>query len=109
MKKIILIGSCGWTLFASLTFEATYYGKAFHGNPTTSGEIFNMNDFTCASNVFDFGTKLKVTNLENKKSVIVKVNDRGDMPNHVIDLSERAFGTISDLKRGRIKISIKKL
>jgi rare lipoprotein A len=90
----------------SLTFEATWYGKAFHGNTTTSGKIFDMNAMTCANNIFPFGTKLKVTNVENKKSVIVEVTDRGDMPNHVIDLSQGAFSKIASLKQGRIKIKI---
>jgi rare lipoprotein A len=91
----------------SLTFQATYYGKAFHGNTTTSGEIFDMNAMTCASNVFPFGTILKVVNVENGKSVVVRVTDRGDIPNHVIDLSEGAFSKIANLKRGRIKVSVK--
>jgi rare lipoprotein A len=52
------------------------------------------------------GLKLKITNIENGKSVIVRVTDRGSMPNHVIDLSEGAFKQIANLKQGRVKIKI---
>lgn len=102
--RILII--CGWCLITSLTFEATWYGKAFDGNYTYSGERFNMNGMTCASNVFKMGLNLKITNLDNNKSVIVKVTDKGQMPNHVIDLSQGAFSKIADLKQGRIKIKI---
>jgi rare lipoprotein A len=88
------------------SWECTYYGKAFHGNYTYSGERFDMNAMTCASNVFRMGLKLKITNIENGKSVIVTVNDKGAMPNEVIDLSEGAFSRIANLKQGRIKIKI---
>jgi rare lipoprotein A len=104
MKIIILI--VGWCLITSLTFQATYYGKAFNGNYTYSGEVFDMNGMTCASNVFRMGLKLKITNIENGKSVIVRVTDRGAMPNHVIDLSEGAFKQIANLKQGRVKIKV---
>jgi len=90
----------------SFGFEATYYGKAFQGNYTYSGEVFDMNGMTCASNVFRMGLNLKITNIENGKSVIVKVTDKGAMPNHVIDLSEGAFKQIANLKQGRIKIKV---
>lgn len=103
--RLLLI--CGWCLMTSLTFEATWYGKEFDGNYTYSGERFDMNAMTCASNVFKMGLKLKITNLENKKSVVVKVTDKGRMPNHVIDLSQGAFSKIANLKKGRIKIRIK--
>jgi rare lipoprotein A len=104
MKIIILL--VGWCLITSLTFQATYYGKVFHGNYTYSGEVFDMNGMTCASNVFRMGLKLKITNIENGKSVIVRVTDKGAMPNHVIDLSEGAFKQIANLKQGRVKIKV---
>jgi len=56
---------------------ASWYGRDFHGRPTASGEIFNMYDYTCAHREYPFGTKLRVTNLNNKKEVICTVNDRG--------------------------------
>lgn len=55
----------------------SYYAEAFHGKKTSNGEIFNMNAFTCAHKTLPFNTILKVTNLNNGKSVQVRVNDRG--------------------------------
>lgn len=87
----------------------TYYGGNFHGNYTYSGEIFDKNGMTCASNDFEMGTILKVTNAENQKSVIVRVTDKGSFTGKKIDLSEGAFKKISALERGVLKIVIKVL
>jgi rare lipoprotein A len=104
MKLIILISS--WVILTASTFKATWYGKAFHGQYTFSGEVFDMNKLTCASNHFAIGTKLKVINLENKKSVIVRVNDRGAMDKYIIDLSQGAFKRIAKLKKGVLDIKV---
>ena len=72
-----------------------------------NGEVFNVRAMTCAApKKFKFGTKLKITNLENKKSVIVTVTDRGGFGNHVIDLTYHAFKRIAKHKDGRIKIKV---
>ena len=55
----------------------SFYADDFHGKKTSSGEFFNMNDFTCANKFLPFDTYLKVTNLANNLNVIVRVNDRG--------------------------------
>lgn len=98
---------CSHTTFKE--FKATYYGGSFHGNYTYSGEIFDKNKLTCASNHFEMGTILKVTNVENQKSVIVRVNDKGSFTGKKIDLSEGAFKKISILERGVLKIVVKVL
>lgn len=98
---------CSHTTFKE--FKATYYGGSFHGNYTYSGEIFDKNRMTCASNHFEMGTILKVTNVENQKSVIVRVNDKGSFTGKKIDLSEKAFSKIAKLEQGIIKIVIKVL
>ncbi len=56
---------------------ASWYGKKFHGRKTANGEFYNMHDYTAAHPKYPFGTILRVTNLENGKDVIVRVNDRG--------------------------------
>jgi rare lipoprotein A len=56
---------------------ASWYGKKFHGRKTANGEFYNMNDYTAAHRNHPFGTILRVTNLDNGKEVIVRVNDRG--------------------------------
>jgi rare lipoprotein A len=67
---------------------ASWYGRFFHGRETASGETYNMYQFTAAHRRLPLGTILRVTNLENGESVIVRVNDRGPVPRtRVIDLS----------------------
>ena len=101
MKTII-----GIMCFFCLTsfYESTWYDLP--GNITKSGEVFNSNKMTCASNKFPIGTILKVTNKKNKRSVIVRVNDTGKMSDNVIDLSKGAFKKIAKLEEGRIKIRV---
>jgi rare lipoprotein A len=71
--------------------RATWYGKLFQGRPTASGENYNMNELTCAHRSLPMGSLVRVTNLTNHKSVVVRVNDRGPVPeNRVIDLSYAA-------------------
>jgi rare lipoprotein A len=56
---------------------ASWYGEKFHGRPTSSGERYDMYGMTCAHKTLKFGTRLRVTNPDNNKSVAVTVNDRG--------------------------------
>lgn len=90
-------------------WTATYYGNQYKTKrKTANGETFNMHAMTCAApKKFKFGTKLKITNIKNNKSVIVKVNDRGAFHNHNIDLTYGAFQKIAKHKEGRIKIKVK--
>jgi rare lipoprotein A len=70
---------------------ASWYGPGFHGRKTASGERFNTNDLTCAHKSLPFNTLLKVTNLENGRYTIVRVNDRGPYAHgRIIDLSNAA-------------------
>ncbi|MBD1219066.1 MAG: septal ring lytic transglycosylase RlpA family protein [Aphanizomenon flos-aquae Clear-A1] len=70
---------------------ASWYGGYFHGRLTANGEIYNQDDFTVAHRTLPFNTYLKVTNLENNKSVIVRVNDRGPyIAPRSLDLSRTA-------------------
>lgn len=87
---------------------ASYYGEAFDGRPTASGEIFDMNGYTAAHKTLPFGTLLEVTNLENGKKVVVRVNDRGPfVGNREIDLSKAAADSLGMLNRGIARVSIK--
>ncbi|MEY3401414.1 MAG: hypothetical protein RLZZ86_1029 [Cyanobacteriota bacterium] len=70
---------------------ASWYGGYFHGRLTANGEIYNQDDFTVAHRTLPFNTYLKVTNLENNKSVVVRVNDRGPyIAPRSLDLSRTA-------------------
>jgi rare lipoprotein A len=71
--------------------RASWYGRAFQGQATASGEPFNMNSMTCAHRSLPLGATVLVTNLRNHRSVLVRVNDRGPVPeNRVLDLSYAA-------------------
>jgi len=90
--------------------KASYYGDEFHGRKTASGEIFNKWDYTCAHKTLPFGSKVKVTNLKNNKSVIVKINDRGPfVKGRIIDLSYAAAKKIGMIRYGVVKVKIEKL
>src|SRR3989304_3444030 len=70
---------------------ASWYGEEWQGNLTASGETFDLNGLTAAHWEYPFGTRLRVTNLRNKKSVVVRVNDRGPgIGGRVIDVSMAA-------------------
>ncbi|WP_242921711.1 septal ring lytic transglycosylase RlpA family protein [Pontibacter liquoris] len=71
--------------------QASWYGSQYHGKKTSSGERYNKNDMTAAHNTLPFGTKVKVTNLANNESVVVRINDRGPyVGERIIDVSEAA-------------------
>ena len=89
---------------------ASYYGKRFHGRTTANGERFNMNAMTAAHKSLPFGTKVKVTNRNNGKSGVVRINDRGPYHgNRVIDLSRGAAAKIGMLNSGTARVSIQVL
>ena len=89
------------------TGVASYYGNAFHGKKTSSGEVYNMWAMTCAHRWLPFGTHLKVTNLRNGKSVVVRVTDRGPFHHgRLIDLSKGAAGKIDMIRAGTTKVEI---
>ena len=70
------------------TGEVSYYGPGFHGKLTANGETYDQNAFTCAHKTLPFGTKLKVTNISNDLSVILRVNDLGPYKKgRIVDLS----------------------
>lgn len=80
---------------------ATWYGLVLDSHRTASGERFDCRKLTAASNTLPFGTRVKVTNLKNGRSVIVRINDRGILnPGHVIDVSSAAAEKIGLLRTG---------
>lgn len=86
---------------------ASYYGRAFHGKRTASGERFDMYGLTAAHNTLPLGTCIKVTNLENGLSVIVRVNDRGPfVEDRIVDLSYGAALKIGMVHMGTVKVRI---
>lgn len=88
--------------------KATFYGSSTDGSNTSSGETFYSSLYTAAHKTLPFGTIVEVTNLENGKSVQVKINDRGPYgPGRVLDLSKAAFSAIGWLGDGVLNIQYK--
>lgn len=86
---------------------ASYYGPKYHGRKTASGEVFDMYQLTAAHKQLAFGTKLKVTNISNGKSVVVKVNDRGPfVGNRILDLSYEAAKQLDMLSSGVAEVKL---
>lgn len=87
--------------------RASWYGALFQGQPTASGEDFDMNAMTCAHRSLPMGSLVKVTNLRNHKSVVVRVNDRGPIPtNRVVDLSYAAARVLGFSRRGTAPVRL---
>ena len=86
---------------------ASWYGSDFHGKPTSSGEIYDMYQLTCAHNTLPLGTIVMVTNLENGKSLELKVNDRGPfVKERVIDLSYAAAQILGMWEKGTALVKV---
>lgn len=88
---------------------ASFYGNQFQGRPTASGEIFSQTKFTCACNMLPLGTWVKITNVKNGRSVIVKVNDRlHPRMRRIADLSKVAAKQLGYLSWGitRVKVEV---
>ena len=90
--------------------EASYYGAELAGNPTASGEIFDPAKLTAAHRTLPLGSRVRVTNLRNDETVVVRINDRG--PYHgrrILDLSRRAAQRIGMIARGKARVKIELL
>lgn len=86
---------------------ASYYADKFNGRKTSTGEIFSNENLTAASNQFPLGSKVKVTNLLNGKTIIVYINDRMHAQNkRLIDLTKRAAKELDMIKAGLCKVSV---
>lgn len=86
---------------------ASWYGPQFHGKPTANGEIFDQNALTAAHPTLPMPVLARVTNLENGKSIIVRINDRGPFAaGREIDLSKRAAEQLDFMTRGTAKVRV---
>lgn len=117
--KISMLGYMSGALLAVLFFsscahvitqqgKASYYANKFKGRRTANGEIFRQHKRTAASLTIPFGTKVKVTNLRNGKSVKVRINDRGPyVKGRIIDLSKKAARRIDMIQDGVAPVRLK--
>jgi rare lipoprotein A len=91
----------------SFSGEASWYGPGFHGRTTASGEVYDQNAMTAAHPSLEFGTKVQVTNLNNNRSVIVTINDRGPYAGgRIIDLSAAAASSLDMVSSGVAPVSV---
>ena len=87
--------------------KASYYAQPFHGRKSASGRIYNMYEYTCAHKTLPFGTKLKVTNQANGKTVTVEVTDRGPyVKGRIVDLSKAAAMDLDMMKSGVADVEV---
>lgn len=111
IKRLFLLG-IGLSLAAALhaqtqTGKASFYADKFEGRQTASGEKYRHNKMTAAHKFLPFGTKLKVINLANNKSVVVVVNDRGPyVEDRIVDLSRSAAEQLEFINQGLIEVRI---
>ncbi len=86
---------------------ASYYSDLFHGKPTTSGEPYDKNKFTCAHKTHPFGTMLKITRLDNNKTVQVRVTDRGPfISGRVVEISRASAEAIGLVQDGSARVKV---
>jgi len=90
---------------------ASYYHNRFHGRRTASGERHDQNQFMAAHRRLPLGSRVRVTNLDNSRSIEVKINDRGPHGSRkrIIDLSQRAARELGFLKKGLTQVKIEVL
>jgi rare lipoprotein A len=87
--------------------RASWYGHALQGQPTATGEAYDMNAMTCAHRTLPLGSLVRVTNLRNHRSLVVRVNDRGPMiETRVVDLSYAAAKRLGFSYRGTAKVRL---
>jgi rare lipoprotein A len=89
---------------------ASWYGPGFYGNRTANGEVFRPGTLTAAHRTLPFGTKVRVTNLWNGRSTVVRINDRGPFHgSRVIDLAHGAASQLGVLASGVAKVKLEVL
>ncbi len=114
MKKLLIFT---FLILSNLSFSypiqkgiASFYAKKFHGKVTASGETYDMYSLTAAHRTLPMGTLVEVTNLENNKKVVVKINDRGPFKkDRIIDLSYAAAKKLDMIEKGTVKVAIRPL
>jgi rare lipoprotein A len=90
--------------------KASWYGGKFNGRKTANGETYDMYDLTCAHRTLPLGSWIRVTNLKNKKSIMLRVNDRGPIePSRIVDLSFAAAERLGMNMEGLAKVRIEEV
>jgi rare lipoprotein A len=94
----------------AMTGQASWYGQAHHGKKTASGEVYDRMQLTAAHRTLPMGTRVRVTNVDNGRSVVVRINDRGPFKaGRVIDLSQAAARELGALGEGLFNVRLEVL
>lgn len=94
-------------LFGQERGSAGYYADEFHGRKTASGELYDKDALTGAHRTYEFGSYVKVTRLDNNKSVVIKINDRGPyIKGRIIDLSRKAAEILDLVRAGHAEVTV---
>jgi len=89
------------------TGEASWYGEEFQGNPTANGETYDLNGLTAAHPTLPFGTTVRVTNLKNRKNILLRINDRGPyIGRRLIDVSKAAARILGFVGAGTAPVRV---
>ncbi len=110
--KLLLPTFAFFLLFTNSLFSqdenglASYYNDKYHGVRTYSGELYDKNELTCAHKTYPMGTMLKVTRLDNNKTVEVRVNDRMSSPKRVVDISRAAAEALDLVRAGTSQVRV---
>jgi rare lipoprotein A len=109
-KKVTPVKSLHKAITSPLRGIASWYGLVLHGHTTASGEVFDETKMTACHNSLPFGTRVRVTDVNSKKSVVVRINDRGVLfPGRVIDLSSAAAERLGILRAGVANVKLEVL
>ena len=115
LLTIVLLAGCGGTAAVKTgntpgTVQkglASYYHDSLHGNLTANGETYDRSALTAAHKTLPFGTKVRVTNLANGKSVVLRINDRGPfVRSRIIDVSRRAAEELAFIREGVVDVRV---
>lgn len=110
MKKTLILllgGFFALSVYGQQVGLGTYYADKYHGRKTASGEIYDKYKFTAAHRTLDFGTRVRVTRLDNGRSVEVTVNDRGPFTEgRIIDVSRAAAEQLGLVRDGEVRVKV---
>lgn len=105
---ILMISTTACSRKVTQSGKASYYADSFDGKRTASGETFRQRHLTAAHKSLPFGTRVKVVNIANGRSVKVRINDRGPFaPGRIIDLSKKAASKLGMINTGVANVEIK--
>lgn len=107
---VLLIGQNTYQFDEEQRGEASYYASKFEGRLTANGEVFSNDSLTAAHRSLPFGTYVKVTNLSNEKTIVVRINDRGPfIEGRIIDVTQKVARELDFYNQGITQVQLRVL